>query len=128
MLASFSCGGGTPIGTVELGELVVSGEVDGEYLYRQLYQLDPPFQACYVRAKRKDRATAGVVKLTLRGARGVLTGSITSNTTVSRELGECILSAISGLKIIEPEHSIPWDYSAEWSVTFEIVGPDRSRR
>ena len=123
-----ACGGSAPIGTVELGDLVVSGEVDGDYLYRQLYQLDPPFQACYVHAKRSDHSTEGVIQLTLQGKSGRLAGEITSNTTGSPELGECVLSAISGLMIIEPEDATPWDYTADWSATFEIARLDRSTR
>jgi len=126
VLAATACGGGAPIGTVELGELIVSGEVDGDYLYRQLYQLDPPFQACYVRAKRGDHSTEGLLELTLQGGSGRLTGAIASNTTGSSELGECVLGAISGLMIIEPEGAAPWDYSADWSVTFEIARLDRT--
>ena len=126
VLAATVCGGGAPIGTVELGELIVAGEVDGDYLYRQLYQLDPPFQACYVRAKRGDHTTEGILELTLQGGSGRLAAEIASNTTGSSELGECVLSAISGLRIIEPEDAAPWDYSADWSVTFEIARLDRS--
>ena len=103
----------------------MSGEVDADYLRRQLYQLDPPFQACYVRAKRKDRTTEGVVELSLRGRSGRLAGQITSQTTGNAELEECVLNAISGLRIIEPDNSAPWDYTADWSVTFEIFRRDR---
>ena len=127
VFALAACGGGAPIGTVELGDLVVSGEVDGDYLYRQLGQLDPPFQACYMHAKRQDHSTEGVIQLTLQGGSGSLAGEITSNTTGSSELGECLLTAISGLRIIEPEDSTPWDYTGDWSVTFEIARLDRSR-
>ena len=126
VLTLAACGGGAPIGTVELGDLVVSGEVDGDYLYRQLYQLDPPFQACYMHAKRKDHSTEGVIQLTLLGGSGQLAGEITSNTTGSSELGECLLTAIAGLRIIEPENSAPWNYTGDWSVTFEIARVDRS--
>ena len=128
VLALPACGGGAPIGTVDLGDLVVSGEVDGDYLYRQLYQLDPPFQACYVRAKRKDRSTEGVIQLTLQGGNNSLAGEITSNTTGSVELGECVLAAIAGLRIIEPEDSAPWDFTADWSATFELIRLDRGSR
>ncbi len=119
------CGGGAPIGTIEYGELVVSGEVDGDYLYRQLIQLDPPFQACYVRMKRRDRTLEGVIDLILRGGSGRLAGEIKTNTTGNEELGECILGAISGLTIREPADSPPWNYTADWSVTFEILRLDR---
>ena len=125
VLALAACGGGAPIGTVEFGQLVVSGEVDGDYLYRQLGQLNPPFQACYMHAKRKDHSTEGVIELTLEGGSGQLAGEITSNTTGSLELGECLTTAISGLGINEPEDAAPWDYTADWSVTFEIARLDR---
>jgi len=125
-LAGAGCGGGSPIGTVELGELVYSGTVDGDYLSRQLIQLDPPFQACFVRAKRQDRTTEGVIQLSLTGGDGRLAGEIQSNSTGSTELGECVLGAIAGLTIIEPAETGPWDYTAEWSVTFELVSFDRN--
>ncbi len=120
-LAATACGAGSPIGTVHLGDLVYSGTVDGDYLARQLIQLDPPFQACYVRVKRTPPAPEGVIELALTGGNGELSGEITANSTGSSELGECLLGAISGLKITEPEESAPWDYTAEWSVTFEII-------
>lgn len=126
VIAQAACGGGAPIGTVEYGHLVVSGQADTTYLRRQLYQLDPPFQACYVRAKRSDRTTEGVIQLTLRGSSGRLAGEITSQTTNNSELEACVLNAISGLRINEPENALPWDYTADWSVTFEIIRRDRS--
>jgi hypothetical protein len=126
MHAAVGCGGGASFGTVEFGELVYSGTVDGNYLSRQLLQLDPPFEACYVRVKRRARTTEGVINLTLRGSAGRLVGEITSNSTGSSELGECILGAISGLTINEPENSAPWDYTADWSVSFELARLDRS--
>lgn len=126
LCAILACGGGSPIGKVEFGELVYSGEVDGDYLSRQLIQLDPPFQACYVRIKRRDRTVEGVIELTLQGGGGRLAGEITSNSTGSAELGECILGAISGLSIREPEDSAPWNYTADWSVSFELIRPDRT--
>lgn len=125
VIALAACGGGAPIGTVELGDLIVEGEVDGDYLYRQLRQLDPPFQACYMHAKRKDHSTEGVIQLTLLGGSGRLSGEITSNTTGSSELGECVISAISNLPIREPENATPWDYTADWFATFEIVRLNR---
>ena len=126
LCAAMGCGGGSPIGMVELGQLVYSGEVDGDYLSRQLIQLDPPFQACYVRIKRRDRTVEGVIELTLQGGGGRLAGEITSNSTGSAELGECILGAISGLTIREPEETAPWNYTADWSVSFELIRPDRT--
>jgi hypothetical protein len=111
---------------IELGELVYYGTVDGDYLSRQLGQLDPPFEACYVRVKRRARTTEGVIELSLTGGNGRLVGEIESNSTGSTELGECVLGAIAGLTIIEPAETGPWDYTAEWSVTFELVNLDRN--
>jgi hypothetical protein len=128
LLSVGACGGGAPIGTVELGDLVVSGEVDGDYLYRQLGQLDPPFEACYMHAKRKDHSTEGVIQLVLQGGNNSLAGEITSNTTGSTELGDCVLAAISGLRIVEPENSPPWDFTADWSATFELARRNRTDR
>lgn len=126
LLSASGCGGGASFGTVEFGELVYSGTVDGDYLVRQLLQLDPPFEACYVRVKRRARTTEGVVELSLRGGNGRLAGEIKSNSTGSTELGDCVLGAISGLTIIEPEDSTPWDYTAEWSVSFELAHLNRN--
>jgi len=126
VLAAAGCGGGATYGTVELGELVYSGTVNGDYLSRQLIQLDPPFQACYVRVKRTARTTEGVIELNLTGGSGQLAGEITSNSTGSAELGECVLGAISGLTIIERGDSTPWDYTADWSVSFELTNPQRN--
>ena len=58
-----ACSGGAQFGAVDLGELVVEGEVDPDYLYLQLRQLDPTFEACYVRALRQDRIAEGVIDL-----------------------------------------------------------------
>jgi len=66
------------------------------------------------------------VQLTLRGGSGRLAGEITSQTTGNAELEQCVLGAISGLRIIEPENSPAWDYTADWSVTFEIISTDRN--
>ena len=125
VLGAAGCGSARAYGSVHLGELVVEGTVDGDFLARQLIQLDPPFEACYARALRHDRTLEGVVQFALRGGSGRLAGAITTNVTGSSELGECVLGAISGLSIIEPEHSAPWDYTADWSAKFEIARPDR---
>jgi len=126
LLSVFGCGEGASFGTVESGELVYSGTVDGNYLARQLLQLDPPFEACYVRIKRRARDTEGVVQLALKGGNGRLEGEITSNSTGSTELGECVLGAISGLTIIERGDSTPWNYTADWSISFELARLNRS--
>jgi len=109
------------IGTVEFGEFVYSGDVDGDYLVRQLIQLDPPFQACYVRVKQQNPPPEGQIDLELQGGGGRMTGQVTSNTTGSEELGECLIGAIEGLTIIEPVETAPWNYTADWSVTFALV-------
>lgn len=127
LLLAAGCGGGASFGIVEYGELVYSGAVDGEYLSRQLLQLDPPFQACYVRVKRQERTTEGVIELSITGGGGRMVGEITSNSTGSTELGECVLGAIAGLNIIEPEETAPWNYTADWSVSFELTSLSRNR-
>ncbi|UCD24346.1 MAG: hypothetical protein JSW51_00045 [Gemmatimonadota bacterium] len=121
LLFAGACSGGAQYGKVELGELVVAGQVDPEYLYLQLRQLDPTFEACYVRALRRDRDAEGVVDLELNGSDGKLTPAITTNGTGSENLAECITTAITGLTIVEPEGSDPWSFSGDWSVTFEII-------
>jgi hypothetical protein len=108
---------------VELGELVVEGKVDPEYLYLQLRQLDPTFEACYVRALRQDRSAEGVIELQIKGSGGKLTPEITANATGSDNLVECMTTAITGLTIVEPDGSDPWSFSGEWSVEFEIIRP-----
>jgi hypothetical protein len=62
-----ACGGGRQYGKVQLGDLEVEGTVDPEYLYLQLGQLDPTFEACYVRALRLDRSAEGVIEMKLSG-------------------------------------------------------------
>ena len=120
-LITAACSGGAQFGTVDLGELVVEGEVDPEYLYLQLRQLDPVFEACYVRALRQDRTAEGVIGLEMRGSGGKLTLEITTNGTGSENLAECVTAAITGLTIVEPDGSDPWDFSGDWSVKFEII-------
>jgi len=121
LLIMNACTGGAQFGAVDLGELVVEGEVNPEYLYLQLRQLDPTFEACYVRALRQDRTAEGVIDLEIRGGGGKLTSDITTNSTGSANLAECVTAAITGLAIVEQDGSDPWDFSGDWSVTFEII-------
>ena len=116
-----ACGSGAQFGTVQLGELVVEGEVNPDYLWAQLLQLDPTFEACYVRALRGNRSAEGVLQLELSGSGGRLVPKIASNGTGSTALAECVSGAIAGLTIVEPEGYAPWDFTGKWSVTFEIV-------
>ncbi len=124
-VAVLACSGPRPPGTVELGNLTVEGQVDLEYLLAQLPQLDPTFEACYVQALRKDRSAEGVIDLTLRGEGTRLTPEITENGTNSVILGDCLTTAIAGLAIVQREGDLPWDYTADWSITFRIIRTDR---
>ncbi len=121
LLMMTACSGGAQFGAVDLGELVVEGEVDPDYLYLQLRQLDPTFEACYVRALRQDRTAEGVIDLKIRGSGGKLTPEITTNATGSENLAECLTAAIAGLTIVEQDGADPWDFVGDWSVTFEII-------
>jgi len=119
-----ACSGGAQYGTVDFGELVVEGEVDPDYLYLQLRQLDPTFEACYVRALRQDRTTEGTIDIEIRGDGGKLTPEVTTNGTGSENLMGCVTTAITGLTIVEPDGSEAWEFSGKWSVTFEIIRRD----
>jgi hypothetical protein len=115
------CSGGAPFGTVEIGDLTVDGEVDPDYLFLQLGQLDPRFEACYVRALRQDRTAEGVIEIHMLGRDGSLEPEVTANQTQSERLADCVTEAISGLKIVQPAGTTLWDYVGDWSVKFEIV-------
>lgn len=119
-----ACGGGAQFGTVELGDLVVQGEVEPDYLYLQLNQLDPTFEACYVRALRGNRSAEGVIGIRLKGGGGHLVPTIDSNNTGSEDLAHCVQGAITQLPILEPEGHAAWDFVGEWSVRFEIIRPE----
>jgi hypothetical protein len=121
LLLQAACGGGRQYGTAEFGPLVLEGEVDPEYLLLQLNQLDPTFEACYVRALRGNRATEGVIRIRLAGGQGRLDPEILANETGSEELEECVENAIAQLTIVEPPRSDPWDFTGEWSVEFAII-------
>jgi len=121
LLAAAACGPGAQFGTVEFGDLTVRGEVDGDYLLRQLEQLDPPFEACYVQALRRSRATEGQMQFAFRGGGGRLVPEVTSDETDDAELSSCVTGAIAGLAIIEPPDAAPWDFTAGWSVRFALV-------
>jgi hypothetical protein len=116
-----ACGGGRQYGTVEFGELRVEGEVQQDYLSLQLGQLDPTFEACYVRALRNNRSAEGVIELKLTGGSGRLVPELTGNDTGSDGLGECVQNAVAQLSIVEPAGYEAWDFTGEWSVRFEII-------
>jgi hypothetical protein len=123
-LLFISCSGGAPFGTVELGDLTVDGEVDPDFLYMQLGQLDPRFEACYVRALRQDRNAQGVIEIRLHGNSTRLEAEVTSNETQSETLADCVSTAISGLAIVQRDSTTPWDFVGDWSVDFEIVSKE----
>jgi len=125
-LLFFSCGSGAPFGRVQLGDLTVDGEVDPDFLYLQLGQLDPRFEACYVRALRKDRTAEGVIEIRLHGTSTSLEPEVTANETQSETLADCVSSAISGLAIVQRDSTTAWDFVGDWSVKFEIVSKEGS--
>jgi len=116
-----ACAGGAQYGSVELGDLTAEGEVDIDYLYLQLQQLDPTFEACYVRALRQDRTAEGMVGIRMRGAGGRLEPEITANETASAELADCMTNAIKNLTIVERDSSNTWEFVGDWSVKFTII-------
>jgi hypothetical protein len=116
-----ACGSGRQFGTVELGSLSVEGEVQQEFLSQQLLQLDPTFEACYVRALRANRSAEGVIAMNISGKNGHVIPEITANETGSDDLGECVESAVAQLPIREPAGYDPWDFVGQWSVRFDII-------
>ena len=92
-----------------------------EYLSLQLLQLDPTFEACYVRALRGNRSAEGVITMNLSGKNGRMTPEITGNETGSEDLSDCVKSAVAQLQIREPAGYEPWDFVGKWSVRFEII-------
>ncbi|MEJ2237820.1 MAG: hypothetical protein P8X82_05945 [Gemmatimonadales bacterium] len=121
MLILIGCSQGAPFGTVQLGDLIVDGEVDPDFLYMQLGQLDPRFEACYVRALREDRTAEGVIEIHIRGSNTSLEAEVTANQTQSESLADCVAAAVSGLTIIQRDSTTPWDFVGDWSVQFQIV-------
>lgn len=116
-----ACGGARQFGKVELGDLTVEGSVQAEYLYLQLDQLDPTFEACYVQALRRDRSAEGMIEMSLAGRAGHLHPTITKNGTGSEDLATCVENAVTQLTIVEPDNYEPWDFTGDWSVSFQIV-------
>lgn len=116
-----ACGGGRVYGKVEPGDVIVEGDVDGEFFARQLDQLDPWFEACFARALRLDRSTEGVIRLSLRVRDGGLTPEIIEDGPASPQLTDCVTSAVSSLTLVEPDATKPWDFSAQWSITFSAI-------
>lgn len=119
MLAS--CGGRRDFGKVEGGDVMLEGQVDADYFVRQLGQLDPWFEACYARILRRSRNTEGVIVLRMHGKHRRLDPIVVQNETESAELAECVKNAVSNLSTVEPDDAEPWDFTAEWAVTFSIL-------
>jgi len=122
-----ACGGARQFGTVEFGPLVIDGVVDRDYLMAQLQQLDPRFEACYVRALRGNRSTEGRLELTMHGGGGRLIPKVTANHTGSPDLEECVTTNIASLTIVEPDGAEPWDFDATWQVDFTLITRDSAR-
>ncbi|MFQ5703349.1 MAG: hypothetical protein ACE5HT_04930 [Gemmatimonadales bacterium] len=121
LISVYACGSGAPFGMVEFGALDLEGTVDTDYLARQLAPLDPRFEACYVRALRKNRATEGTIQIKLRGSGGKLMAEITTNDTGSDDLSLCVTENISALSIVEPSATEPWKFTGDWSIKFQIA-------
>lgn len=121
LFSVYACGSGAPFGMVKFGTLDLEGTVDTDYLARQLAPLDPRFEACYVQALRKNRATEGTIHIKLQGAGGKLIPEIATNNTGSDDLPLCVTDNISALSIVEPSASAPWNFTGDWSVKFEIA-------
>ncbi len=121
MLWIMACSGGRAFGKVDGGEVQLVGQVDADYFVAQLDQLDPWFEACYVRVLRRDRAIEGVIRLGMRGGGGQLVPAILENGTNSEELAQCVENAFTDVTLVEPAGSEPWDFTAEWPVTFSQI-------
>lgn len=119
-----ACGRRATFGTVESGKITVEGRVDAEYLARQLEQLDPWFEACYARTLRRVRNTEGVITLRLHGSEGTLRPEVAENGTGDTELADCVTNAFSKVTLEESPSSEPWNFTAEWPVTFSTVRRD----
>lgn len=124
LLLTLACTGSPQFGTVELGDLTVDGVVDPDYLYLQLQQLDPTFEACYVHALRRDRSAEGAIEIRMRGTNGKLQPEITLNETESGDLADCMITAMNSLTIVERDSTESWDFVADWSVKFAIIRRD----
>jgi len=109
---------------VELGDLTVDGVVDPDYLYLQLQQLDPTFEACYVRALRRDRSAEGAIEIRMQGSNGKLQPEIKLNETKSSDLADCVIAAMNGLTIVERDSTESWEFVGDWSVRFAIIRRD----
>ncbi len=116
-----------PLGNLSFGEFRAEGVVDPDYLEPQLAPLDPIFQACYMRALMRDHATEGQIVLKLTGGESKIFATVVENATGDTELGTCVTEGVATIKVIERGALGPWVYTADWSVTFEIVQP-RSRK
>jgi hypothetical protein len=127
LVAVLACEG-VPIGKIAFGELQAHGSVDVDYLEAQMAPVEPRFQACYAQSLRRNHSTHGVIRLSLRGGGGKLIPSVVENTAKDERLGQCVANAIASLTLVEREGTPPWAFTAEWSVTFEIVKlPHRKR-
>ncbi len=111
---------------LSFGDVEISGQVETSQLLAQMRQLDPRLEACYARAKRSDHSVDGTIALHMRGGGGRLVPQVRSNDTGSEFLAECVTGAISGLTLVEPAGSPPWDFEANWAVTFTIATRQRS--
>lgn len=116
-----SCGGRRDFGKVDGGDVTLEGKVDADYFVRQLDQLDPWFEACYARTLRRSRNTEGVIVLRMHGKHRRLEPIVVQNKTESAELADCVKNAVSNLSTVEPNGAEPWDFTAEWAVTFSII-------
>ena len=119
--AVLACGSGPSYGKVDAGDIVLDGQVNADYFARQLGQLDPWFEACYARALRRDGDVDGVIELHLLGGGGKLLTERTENGTGNEELAECVANAVANISLVEAAGDEPWDFTAEWPVTFSII-------
>jgi hypothetical protein len=120
-LSVLSCGGGVPYGRIDFGTIDTEGQVDTDYFKAQLGQLEPRFQACYARTLVRNRTAEGRVRLAIQGGGGRLVPTVVENATSDSGLVQCVTGAISELKIVEREGSVPWHFTAEWDMGFEIA-------
>lgn len=121
-LATLACGGGTPPGTVGMGDVMVNeGTIDASYLAVKLNSVGPTLEACYARALRHQRDAEGTIALQLEGRGNDVVPTIQSNTTGNDDLGGCVRNAVEGLTFPESEGYVPFEFRAEWPLEFAVA-------
>jgi hypothetical protein len=121
-----TCSPSAPPGIVESAEPEFLGSVNADYLMSQMRQLGPRFEGCYARALAGNRTAEGTIGFELLGGEGRMIPSVVSNSTGDTVLTRCVIGAIAGLAIVEPDTGPRWRYTGKWAVDFRIARRRRS--